>query len=139
MQPHSFSRHPPPPPKKKKKKKKPLFPFFKVRAASRVRSDASLAVSSVVARKPRIAWLYRSPANSSADLVRSLPRVGPELPGLFRDGCPEGLLLALPLRAVFEEVFANLDFVLASPDLVPGRRVVHWNSGEYGVFFFVSS
>ena len=30
-----------------------------------------------VARKSRIAWLHRSSANSSAILVRSLPRVGP--------------------------------------------------------------
>ena len=48
-------------------------------------------------KKSRIAWLHRSSANSSAVAVWS----------------PSGFLLALPLRAVLEEVLSSLGFVLA--------------------------
>jgi len=30
-----------------------------------------------------------------------------ELSGLFKDGCPEGFLLASPLKAVLEQVFSG--------------------------------
>ncbi|HUC20098.1 MAG TPA: hypothetical protein VMR98_01225, partial [Candidatus Polarisedimenticolaceae bacterium] len=38
-------------------------------------------------------------------------------PGLLQDGGPEGLLLTFPLRAVFEQVLASLDLLLAPPAL----------------------
>jgi len=41
-------------------------------------------------------------------------------------GSPEGLLLALPPRTVFEEVLAGLDLVLEPPALCIWLLVVHW-------------
>ena len=52
-------------------------------------------------------WLHRSPANSSAILVRYLSRVWARKLLLLQDGCPEGLLLAFPLRAVLEHACAR--------------------------------
>jgi len=81
--------------------------------------------TAVVARKPRIAWLHRSSANSSATLVRSLVWFGP--------GC-----FLVSSRTVAQRVFcwlfhcgqflkrlASLDLELV-PALVPGLPVVHW-------------
>ena len=43
----------------------------------------------------------------------SSPGRAREISGLFYDGCPEGFLLASPLRAVLEQVFSGLYAVLA--------------------------
>jgi len=49
-------------------------------------------------------------------LAWSWPRVGPgELAGFFKNGCPQSLLLTLPLWAVLEKVFPSLDLVLTPP------------------------
>jgi len=47
----------------------------------------------------------------------SSPGRAREISGLFYDGCPEGFLLASPLRAVLEQVFSGLYAVLAPPAL----------------------
>ena len=44
---------------------------------SSVTGGPAVLPTSVVARKSRSAWLHRSSANSSAILVRTLPRIGP--------------------------------------------------------------
>ena len=79
-------------------------------------SEASLAA--VVAKKSRSVWLHRSSANSSAILVRSLPRVGS---GSFLVSSKTVVqrvfvaTLAFPLRAVPKQMLMSLDLILAPP------------------------
>ena len=59
-----------------------------------------------------VATATRGVQSSSAILVQPRPRVGAwELIGLLQGGRPEGFLLALPLGAVFEQMFTGLDAV----------------------------